>query len=80
MGGGDVKFLAMIGAFLGWQAVLWTIFSSSVIASFVGVYLKFKKGQELIPYGPFLAAGAFIYMFCGNRIIQWYLGFVGYRP
>lgn len=80
MGGGDVKFLAMIGAFCGWQAVLWTVFSSSLIASLFGMYLRLKKGQELIPYGPYLAAGAFIYFFYGERIIRWYLGYVKYHP
>ncbi len=74
MGGGDVKLLAMIGTVIGWPGVLWTIFASSFIGSFVGVYQRLKQGDELIPYGPFLALGAFLYLFFGPAIILWYMG------
>ena len=73
MGGGDVKLLAMIGGVLGWKAVLWTIFVSSFVGSFAGIYAKLRKGEELIPYGPFLAAGAVSYIFFGVPVTQWYL-------
>ncbi len=77
MGGGDVKLMAMIGAFLGWPGVLWTIFVSSVLGSAAGLYLRFKKGEQYIPYGPYLALAAFMYLFYGKAFVQWYLAFLG---
>jgi leader peptidase (prepilin peptidase)/N-methyltransferase len=80
MGGGDIKLLAMMGAFLGWKAVPFIIFSSSVVGSVVGVALMAarKKGSQLpIPFGPFLAFGAVLYIFFGRELIGWYLGLGG---
>ncbi len=77
MGGGDIKLLAMIGALLGWQGVLFTVFVSSAFGTLVGliVMIKSKKGMKLaIPFGPFLSIGAILYVFFGNKIILWYLG------
>ena len=76
MGGGDVKLLAMMGAFLGWKGVIFIIFSASLIGSVIGVGLmlaKNKDGTLAIPFGPFLATGAVIYIFYGRSIIHWYL-------
>ncbi len=76
MGGGDIKLLAMMGAFFGWKAVLFIIFAASLVGSVigVGVMLMQKKDSTLaIPFGPFLASAAVLYIFCGNRIIFWYL-------
>jgi len=76
MGGGDVKLLAMIGAFLGWKAVILTILLSSLIGSVVGIMVMVAKGRDFkyaIPFGPFLAAGALISLFYGDRLILWYL-------
>lgn len=77
MGGGDVKLLAMIGAIIGWPGVLWTIFVSSLLGSIVGVYVRVTKGEERIPYGPYLAAAAFSYLFIGKQAIKAYLKFIG---
>jgi len=77
MGFGDVKLLAMIGAFLGWQMVLLTIFLSALIGSVVGIILKLKTGGSYIPYGPYLALGAIIAIFEGEKIILWYIGGLG---
>ena len=77
MGGGDIKLLAMIGAFLGWQAVLPVIFLSSFVGSLVGVpimLLKKADSKLAIPFGPFLAAAALFYLFWGPPLIRWYLG------
>ncbi|TAL17553.1 prepilin peptidase [bacterium] len=77
MGMGDVKLLAAIGAFLGWQGVLFTIFTSSIAGSFIGIIVLKMKGEGSdyeIPYGPFLALGATAYLFWGTRLIDWYLG------
>ncbi len=76
MGGGDVKLLAMIGAFLGWKAVILTILSGSLIGSIIGIAIMIMKGKDFkyaIPFGPFLSIGAVISLFCQNEIIFWYL-------
>lgn len=71
MGGGDVKLLAMIGAFVGWKLVLLTFFISPLFGSIVGIVLKIKKRIGLIPYGPFLSLGAIISIIWGKQIIRW---------
>ncbi len=76
MGGGDVKLLAMIGAFLGWKAVLLTIILSSLIGSITGILIMVLKGKDFkyaIPFGPFLSLGAVIALFYGESLIRWYL-------
>jgi len=76
MGGGDVKLLAMIGAFLGWKAVILTILLSSFIGSIIGITVMLIKGKDFkyaIPFGPFLALGAVISLFWGENLIRWYL-------
>jgi leader peptidase (prepilin peptidase)/N-methyltransferase len=76
MGGGDVKLLAMIGAFLGWKAVILTILLSSLIGSITGIIIMVLKGKDFkyaIPFGPFLSLGAVIALFFGENIIRWYL-------
>ncbi|MFH1217801.1 MAG: prepilin peptidase [Pseudomonadota bacterium] len=75
MGGGDIKLLAMIGAFLGYQSLPFVIFSSSLLGSIAGIgaMIKQKKGgKTVIPYGPFLATGALLYLFFAPDI-QFYL-------
>jgi len=76
MGGGDVKLLAMIGAFLGWKAVILTILLSSLIGSITGILIMILKGKDFkyaIPFGPFLSMGAVIALFYGENLIRWYL-------
>jgi leader peptidase (prepilin peptidase)/N-methyltransferase len=76
MGGGDVKLLAMIGAFLGWKAVILTILLSSLIGSITGILIMILKGKDFkyaIPFGPFLSLGAVIALFWGENLISWYL-------
>ncbi len=76
MGGGDVKLLAMIGAWLGWKAVLFTIFFASLSGTIIGggAMLAQKQGRHsAIPFGPFLAFGALAYLFFGPQLIDWYL-------
>ena len=77
MGGGDIKLLAMLGAFLGWKAVLPIIFFGSLLGTIMGVPLMIihKADSKLaIPFGPFLAIGSLIYLYWGPIIIRWYLG------
>jgi leader peptidase (prepilin peptidase)/N-methyltransferase len=80
MGGGDIKLLAMIGAFIGWQGVLFTIFASSLTGTLIGLLamVKQKEGMRLaIPFGPFLAVGALLYIFWGPQLIRLYLESLG---
>lgn len=77
MGGGDVKLLAMIGAFLGWKSVILTILLSSLIGSIIGIIIIVLKGKDFkyaIPFGPFLSLGAVIALFYGDEIVGWYFG------
>jgi leader peptidase (prepilin peptidase)/N-methyltransferase len=78
MGGGDVKLLAMIGAFLGWRAIPVTILIASLTGTLVGVILMLvQRGDRrmAIPFGPFLAFGAICALFWGDVLIAWYLDF-----
>lgn len=83
MGGGDIKLLAMIGAFLGWQSLLYVVFASSVGGSIVGIAAMFRQkkgGQTRIPFGPFLAIAALSYLFMQQHIHllwRWYLTTAG---
>ena len=76
MGGGDIKLLAMIGAFLGWKGVIFSVFVGSVVGTAVGVALALRTqgGRRLaIPFGPFLSLGALLFLFFGPQIISWYI-------
>jgi leader peptidase (prepilin peptidase)/N-methyltransferase len=75
MGGGDIKLMAMIGAFIGWKGVLFTILCSSFIGSVVGVVLILSSSADskyAVPFGPFLSLGAVIYVLWGEALITWY--------
>lgn len=70
MGFGDVKFLAMIGAFLGWQKVLLVFLLAPFFGTAVGLVLKIRNKVELIPYGPYLSLAAVIVILYGTEIIS----------
>ena len=76
MGGGDIKLLAMIGAATGIKGVFFTIFTGSLLGTIFGILLmvssKIKDIKLKIPFGPFLSAGAILYIFYGEQLIQWY--------
>ena len=80
LGGGDIKLLAMLGAFLGIKGVLFVIFIASAIGTVVGLIVmlssKEKSLQFKIPFGPFLSFAAILYIFWGNEIILWYINFI----
>lgn len=81
MGGGDIKLLAMMGAFLGWKAVPFIILASSLAGSIIGISIMLlqKKDSKLaLPFGPYLAFGAVLYIFYGRVLIRWYLGLSGF--
>lgn len=75
LGGGDIKLLAMIGAWLGWQSLPFVIFTSSFSGSLIGLiamlYQK-KGGQTRIPFGPFLSLSALVYMFYSENILYFF--------
>lgn len=76
MGLGDVKLMAAIGAWQGWQMVLLAIFIGALVAAVVGItciIMKKAKWGTKIPFGPYLAAGSLITLFFGWRILFWYL-------
>lgn len=85
MGGGDVKMMAMVGAFLGWQGVLLTIFLGALAGTVVIVPLKLlkaylnKEDKEELPFGVFLAIGAAIVYVVGPGLIAWYGRYLGVR-
>ena len=79
MGRGDLKFLAAIGAFLGWRGVLFSIFAGSVVGSIVGLatlLIGKRVWSAKLPFGPYLAFGALTWMFFGEKFVRWYLQLV----
>jgi leader peptidase (prepilin peptidase)/N-methyltransferase len=77
MGLGDVKFMAAIGAFLGWPGVLFSLLASAMLGSAVGVTLialRRRAWSSRIPYGPYIALAATVWMFAGDRLTKWWLG------
>jgi leader peptidase (prepilin peptidase)/N-methyltransferase len=76
LGGGDIKLLAWLGCLLGWKAIPFIILSSSVFGSVVGLLLSKKNEQGLktmIPFGPFIALGALLYIFGLKSVGLWYV-------
>jgi len=79
MGGGDIKLIAMIGAWMGWRPLPIVVLVSALAGTLIGGIFIFASGKGLqarIPFGPFLAIGALVYVFFGNEIILWYMRFL----
>ena len=79
LGMGDVKMLAMIGAFLGWQLTLLTLFLASFAGSMAGVaVIASRRGglQSALPFGTFLAVGALVASVAGPALLDWYVSFL----
>ena len=77
MGLGDVKMLAMIGAFLGWREVWVVLFLASLTGAIIGVALTTRPGRSMqsrLPFGTFLAMAAYVASIVGERLLSWYLG------
>ncbi len=77
LGVGDIKLLGMIGAFIGWPGVVFTILVSSLTGSIVGFMTMWRSGEgmnTMVPFGPFLSLGATAYLFWGEKFFRWYLG------
>lgn len=75
MGMGDANWMACVGAFFGWKAVLFTVLAGSCIGagiSLLMIVLRRREWAARIPFGPYLAAGAVIWLFYGHRLLNWY--------
>jgi leader peptidase (prepilin peptidase)/N-methyltransferase len=75
MGGGDVKLLAMIGAWMGWKALPFIILISALSGAVIGGVSLAASRQGMrsrIPFGPFLALGALVFLFFGDHIVLWF--------
>ncbi len=80
MGFGDVKLFALIGAWLGWQALPFTIFAGSLVGSIVGILWMVIAGRDRnqkIPFGPYLVLGAWVFLLYGMDFYAWYFGALG---
>ena len=72
MGGGDIKMMAMIGAFLGWQGVLLTLFLGALLGTLIFLPMKLAGKEKLVPFGIFLALGAAACWVAGGAMVAWY--------
>ena len=73
MGGGDIKLLAMMGGFLGWQSIWFIIMAASIVGAVVGISVMVGKGKDTkyaIPFGPFLSIAAVAYIFWGHAFMR----------
>lgn len=77
MGFGDAKLAAILGALLGWQALLVALFLAFVLGACGGLVGRMFGGERHIPFGPYLALSGFIALFIGAPLIRWYLGLLG---
>jgi len=83
MGFGDVKLMGAVGAFFGWQGVLFTLMASSLAGSVVGIALVAsgrKEMQSRIPYGPYIALAALVWMYWGPRLWAAYASLFTFQP
>jgi len=77
MGGGDIKMAAMLGAFLGWQKVLFIFMASAVIGLVVSVIMLAVSARlrktRVVPFGPFIALAAMVAVIWGDQFIAYYV-------
>lgn len=79
IGGGDIKLMAVVGIFLGWQGVLLALFIGAVtgaIMGVIGIILKKKKRKDVIPFGPFLCLGIITTIVYGQQLIDMYINLI----
>jgi leader peptidase (prepilin peptidase)/N-methyltransferase len=77
MGLGDVKMMALIGAFLGWRQILVVLFLSSFTGAIIGIALAIVRGKSMktrLPFGTFLAVAAYAASLVGEKLVTWYVG------
>ncbi len=75
MGAGDVKLMAMAGAFIGWKLILLAFFLAPLFGSIAGIIVKIKTKEDIIPYGPFLSFACLLVIFVGENIISYLLAY-----
>ena len=83
MGLGDANWMACVGAFLGWKAVLFSIFGGAIIGAVVSLLMIMLGRREWagrIPFGPYLAGGAVIWLFTGQELLTWYFNLARGTP
>jgi leader peptidase (prepilin peptidase)/N-methyltransferase len=76
LGGGDIKFVTVLGLWLGWQHLLLAIFLSFLLGGGIGailLLLRLKGRKDMIPFGPFIAMAAYIANLYGTSVVQWYM-------
>ena len=81
MGIGDIKLGFLLGAIVAWPTVLFSTFAAFALGSIISLALIFsrkKTMKDMVPFAPFLILGAYVALFWGDRIINWYLGIIGY--
>ena len=78
MGGGDIKLMAMIGAFLGWKLAVLSFFIAPLFGALAGIVIKLRTKESVIAYGPFIVMGALISLFGGYRLIDWIMSGYGF--
>jgi len=81
MGLGDVKLMAMLGAFFGWKGAILTIMAAAILGSIVGIAMVLNQrrrgeteGSHYLPFGPYLSPAGLVVMFFGPQIIDFYFG------
>lgn len=72
MGGGDIKLLAMIGAFMGWKVALLTLPVASVFGAIVGIIVKLRTKESVIAFGPYLSLAAIVNIFWASQILDFF--------
>jgi leader peptidase (prepilin peptidase)/N-methyltransferase len=80
MGGGDIKLMAMVGSFLGWQPALLAIMIGSLLGSLIGSGLmvaRVIRREQYIPFGPFLAVGSVLALLFHHPLFEWYWSLIG---
>ena len=76
MGGGDIKMMAMVGAFVGWKGVLLTIFGGALLGTLIFIPLNLRKKDRLVPFGVFLAGAAGLTLIFGDAVVDWYVRYI----
>lgn len=82
MGGGDIKLMAFLGAFLGWKSLFYILFVSSLSGAVIGITLMILRGKDMkyaVPFGPFLAFAAVSYLFIGHDLTRFVFSLYGIR-
>jgi leader peptidase (prepilin peptidase)/N-methyltransferase len=77
MGGGDIKLYVFVGLMLGVKLTMLSIFIASLLGSLIGISLismRIRTREQVMPFGPFIALGAFFSYLCGDSIFSWYMG------